>query len=260
MQGWITLHRKLINWGWYPDVNVSRVFVHLLLVANHKQGEFLGTKVKRGQFITSYQKLSNATFLTIKQVRTALRKLESTGDISVRTTNKFTLITVSNYDAYQSDDIEQGQTKGKPKANGGQTEGKQRATNNNDNNNNNENNENKGYFDFEKFYLKYPGQKKSADTEFKDFCKLYPEWEKIAPLLYPAISSEIKFKTKLSDSGFNPNWKYLNNWLKEKCWEISTPNSINDEQGYLKWKGNPKVENLSKEAEDMYSRFEKGEF
>lgn len=36
MDGWIKLHRKLINWEWYQDTNVKVVFLHLLLIANHE--------------------------------------------------------------------------------------------------------------------------------------------------------------------------------------------------------------------------------
>jgi hypothetical protein len=68
------------------------------------------------------------TFLTIKQVRNALNKLTKTNEITTKGTNKYTMLTVNNYDTYQIKQSAKGQTEGKQRANKGQTEGKQRAT------------------------------------------------------------------------------------------------------------------------------------
>ena len=61
----------------------------------------MGNIVKPGQTITSYQQLANATGLSVQNVRTALKKLIKTGDITVKTTNKFTIISVVEWEKYQ---------------------------------------------------------------------------------------------------------------------------------------------------------------
>ena len=33
-EGFINLHRKILDWEWYDDINVFRVFTHLLLTVN----------------------------------------------------------------------------------------------------------------------------------------------------------------------------------------------------------------------------------
>ena len=38
--GWIKLHRNLLDWEWYSDIKVCRVFLHLLLTANFKDGNW----------------------------------------------------------------------------------------------------------------------------------------------------------------------------------------------------------------------------
>jgi len=55
--GWIKLHRKLLDWEWYDDVNTTRVFLHLLMVANHKDNNWRGITIKRGQKLTSLSSL-----------------------------------------------------------------------------------------------------------------------------------------------------------------------------------------------------------
>ena len=99
---WISIHRKLLDWCWYKDINVKTLFLHLLLKANYKEKVWNGIEVNRGQLITSIEHLSEETGLTVQQTRTALRKLLTTNEITSKTTNKFTVITIENYELYQN--------------------------------------------------------------------------------------------------------------------------------------------------------------
>ncbi len=101
-QGWIHLFRKFTNWEWYDNPNVKIVFLHCLLMANHKTGKWQGITIKRGQFISSYEKIASANGLSVQQVRTSIKKLKMTQEINTQTTNLYTLITVNNYGLYQS--------------------------------------------------------------------------------------------------------------------------------------------------------------
>ena len=104
--GFIKLHRKIIEWEWYSDVNVCRVFLHLLLTANFENKKWQGIDISRGQVITSLEKLGKSTTLTIQQVRTALNKLKSTHEITIKATKLHTFITLTNYNLYQDIIIE----------------------------------------------------------------------------------------------------------------------------------------------------------
>ena len=99
--GWIKLQREYTQWQWFTCVNVAHLFTYLLLTVNHKENCWMGNIVKPGQTITSYQQLANATGLSVQNVRTALKKLIKTGDITVKTTNKFTIISVVEWEKYQ---------------------------------------------------------------------------------------------------------------------------------------------------------------
>ena len=104
--GFIKLHRKLTEWEWYSDVNVCRVFLHLLLTANFENKKWRGVEISRGQVITSLEKLGKSTTLSIQQVRTALTKLKSTHEITIKATKLHTFITLTNYSLYQDKIIE----------------------------------------------------------------------------------------------------------------------------------------------------------
>ncbi len=99
--GFIKIDRNIINWRWYGDDNTFRVFFHLLLKANFKDGEFETHTIKRGQLVTGLKALSEELSLSIQQVRTALRHLKITNEINIKTTTKYSIITINNYNKYQ---------------------------------------------------------------------------------------------------------------------------------------------------------------
>ena len=103
MEGWVKILRKFVNWEWYDDINTKTVFLHLLLTANYADKNWKGIEIKRGQKITSIKNLAKETNLSIQEVRTSLKRLKSTREITIETTNKYTLITVEKYNDYQDD-------------------------------------------------------------------------------------------------------------------------------------------------------------
>lgn len=104
--GWVNLHRKILGWEWYSDINTCRLFIHMLLKANWQEGKFRGTTVPRGSFISSLDKLSEETKLTKREIRTAISHLKMTGELTVKTTNRYSVFTIQNYDFYQSGDTQ----------------------------------------------------------------------------------------------------------------------------------------------------------
>lgn len=94
------LHRQITEWEWYKDEKVSRVFIHLLLKANHKDGKWKGTTVKRGQLVTGRKVLAVELDISEQNVRTALVKLKSTNEITIKTTTQYSIITINKFDEY----------------------------------------------------------------------------------------------------------------------------------------------------------------
>ena len=115
----IKLNRKILEWEWFSDVCTRDVFIYCLLKANWKPGNWHGIEYKRGEFITSLPTISEDLGFSIMNVRTALKHLKSTGEITDKTYNKFRVISIKNYDKYQSDNRQANR----------QLTGKQQATN-----------------------------------------------------------------------------------------------------------------------------------
>lgn len=103
-KGYLRLFRKFIDWEWYDKPATKIIFIHCLLSANYKDKTWQGIKIKKGQFITSLEKLAKSNGLTIRQTRTALNDLQTTQEIDKQTTSRYTIITVKNYHLYQTND------------------------------------------------------------------------------------------------------------------------------------------------------------
>lgn len=159
-KGWISLHRQIWDsWVWKEKpFSKGQAWVDLLLMANHEDKKTLiGNDlilVKRGSHITSQLKLMERWGWGKEKVRNFLKLLESDDMISVTTTSRYTLITVTNYETYQnqtsanievSSNTEECQTANRLQTDREQTADRPQTdrrptTNNNDNNYNNYNN------------------------------------------------------------------------------------------------------------------------
>jgi hypothetical protein len=140
MEGWIKIHRRIMNWEWYHDSQTVHLFIHLMVRANHDTGSWQGNQVKRGQLITGRKQLSVETGISEKGIRTRIQRLKNSGEIEVKSASKFSVITICNYDEYQTGGIGDGPAKGQQRASKGPAKGQQRATNKNEKNEKNEKN------------------------------------------------------------------------------------------------------------------------
>jgi len=99
--GWIKIHRKMLDWEWYDDSNTFRLFLHLLLKANHKPKKYRGVLINTGQVMTGLNLLSKQTGLSIQNIRTALGNLELTNEVTNKTSSKGSIIQIVKYKDYQ---------------------------------------------------------------------------------------------------------------------------------------------------------------
>lgn len=101
MASWIKLFRELLQWEWFEKAEMVHLFIYLLLKASCEDKQWQGILVKRGQLITSNASLSRDLKLSAQQVRTCIKRLISTGEITYQATNRYAIITICNYDRYQ---------------------------------------------------------------------------------------------------------------------------------------------------------------
>lgn len=100
-QGFIKVYRKMLEWEWFTEPNTSHLFMYLLLSANYTPQRWQGNVIQRGQLLTNLKKIQDDTGISRQSVRTCLKRLEKTGEITVESTNKYSVITICNYDNYQ---------------------------------------------------------------------------------------------------------------------------------------------------------------
>lgn len=223
--GWIKLHRKILKWEWYDSPSTKDVFLHLLLIANIEPAKWHGITVERGQVVTSLSSIAIQTGLSVKQVRTAIERLEKAQSVARSAYSKYTVFTVIGYDEYQeraqSAAIE-GQAEGKQTANKGQ----QYKNNKNIRIKEKENNsppfspeKEAGVKEdnelFLKFWNAYP-KKTAKQDALKAWKKLNPDEE-----LFNVILSSLEAQKK------SPQWTkdnkrfipYPATWLNGRRWE-----------------------------------------
>ena len=184
MEGWIKLHRRLINWEWYQDSNMVHLFIHLLLSANHKPGKWRGVDIDRGQLITGRNKLSEQTGISHQTIRTCIDRLKSTNELTIKVTNRYSLLTICNYEEYQLHELDTNQPTNQQSTNNQPATNQQLTTNKKEKNVKNEK-------EFKEEVNSYSNE--YDDLMLKDFFGYWSEWN--------------KSKTKMR-------------WQLEKTWEI----------------------------------------
>lgn len=246
-KGFISLFRSIKNWEWYDDVKVKVLFIDLLLTCNWKQKNWKGKVVNRGETITSINNLALSSGLTVKEVRTALKKLEITNEITTERANGFTKITINNFNTYQNTEEDKGQTKGTKKASDRQKRGIEKASKGQQlNKGNKENKENKEIKKekinkkeiFENFRSKYPGTKKGLETEYANFLKKHDDANEVIEKLLPALEYQIEQREiRKENKQFVPEWKHLQTWLNQRCWEevIESELEGEEQEEYYVW-------------------------
>ena len=129
---WIKIHNKLLDWEWASCPETMALWIHILLRANYEDKRWQGITIPRGSFVTSVDNLASTTGLSAQQVRTSLKRLISTSEITSKSTNRFTIITVCKYDSYQlneeSNNKQNNEPNNKQATNKQQTDNKQITT------------------------------------------------------------------------------------------------------------------------------------
>lgn len=128
--GWIKLHRKLLDNPLHNKPAWLSVWLHILVLANHEEKEFIWNgqkqKVRKGQFITGRLELAIKCGVSPSLVERVLKYLEIEHQIEQQKTTKYRVVTILNWDKYQESD-----TKSDNKRT---TDGQQADTNKNYNN------------------------------------------------------------------------------------------------------------------------------
>lgn len=237
--GWSKLYRSLLHWRWFKFSETLHLFIYCILKANHKDISWQGIEIKRGEFVTSLKTITEETGLTTQKIRTSTNRLKSTSEITIKSTNKYTIITVCNYDVYQTD--AKGEQQAEQQANQ-QTTNKQVTTNKNEKNIKNIKKENK-----EKVASDFSGCSFVKDN-FREVFKMWLDYkaekkksykgEKSAKICYNQIlklsGENVEVARKIIEQSMANNWDGL--------FELSKTNPSTQpeptKKGLTTWKAN----------------------
>jgi len=97
---WIPLYRKILSWEWYHDSSMVHLMIHLIAKANHAETRYKGQVIQRGQHMTGFRKLAAETGMSVQKIRTCIKRLKSTREITHQSTHHGSIITLCNYPSY----------------------------------------------------------------------------------------------------------------------------------------------------------------
>lgn len=141
MQGWVSLHRKLLASEIFQNDKMLKIFIYCLLKASHTEhSQKVGRQtvlLKPGQFVYGRKKAAIELDMKESTVRDYMDILKEDGTIAMNPTNKFSIVTIVNWAFYQDKDEKTDNKNDSKKP----TKGQQKDTNNNGNNADNDNND-----------------------------------------------------------------------------------------------------------------------
>ncbi len=97
--GWYKQLRNIPERPWFKDANVVLLYTFLKATAYVSDGKYRDIIVRRGSCPTTRAEMMEATGLSYKQVDDCLRRLIGYNEIFVKGYNKFSIVTICDYDA-----------------------------------------------------------------------------------------------------------------------------------------------------------------
>lgn len=226
MEGWIKVHRKLLdNPIITKDSDYLSVWIYLLLNATHKEYDtlFRGERIvlQKGQLLTGTISISQKLKINKDKVQRILKSFENDKQIEQQTSNRNRLISIVNWNEYQEID----NRNDKQMINKCETDDKQVITNKNvkniknDKNNNILTSEDKSSLAFAKANKHKYGEYKNVllkDKELQSLKGEYQNWKELITYLDEYI--EMK------------GYKAKSHYLCIKKWVVEAVKKENDKQ------------------------------
>jgi predicted ArsR family transcriptional regulator len=216
--GYIKLYRSMLEWDWYKDSKAKDLFIHLLLKAAWEDDEWQGVEIRPGQAITTVAQLAEELRLSTRSIRTSLDKLKTTNELSVKTSNRYSLITIVNWAKYQARDDGEGNQNDKPYVAQATNKRQTKAVSSYHIKNKEYKKEEVYGHLFDRFWNAYP-RKIAKQAAQKAFNQVKPE-EALLVRMLTALERQKKSTAWTKDDGqFIP---HAATWLNGRRWEDET--------------------------------------
>ncbi len=212
--GYIKLYRQSIDNKWLQHGDLWRFWCYCLLKATYRPYEELvglqRVPVERGQFIFGRKVAAKELKMSEQTVRTLLAKLIGWQNLTIKSTSKYSIVTIVNWELYQSTDGESTikSTNSQPASN------QQVTTNKKGNKGKKKKTSSASDDSFDVFWVTYPNK--------KDKKKAIERWDKIKPdddmaqVIIDGLKAEISWRS--IQQGWVADWKLPATWLNGECW------------------------------------------
>lgn len=206
--------------GYVKNHGLCAFMIWCLLKANHKDDYEIVNGLQRlilkpGDFIFGRKKAAEETGLSEQEVRTIIAFLKKIEFLTIKTTNKYSVISIINWHLYQAV-YEVDQPAYQP------TNNQQLTTNKNKRTKEKNIMSESDLSDFDLFYKSYPKHESRA--------KAVDAWKKLHPdnalqqIILSAIDEQKIHKAGLkSRNVFCPEWPMPATWLNQRRWEDEIP-------------------------------------
>lgn len=104
MSGFIKIHREMEKWGWIEKPLTFALWMHILRNACWEETKWQSEVLKPGQLVFGLDNWSKKYGISVASLRTGIKHLISTGEITRRIENKYSVITVVNWGLYQNNE------------------------------------------------------------------------------------------------------------------------------------------------------------
>lgn len=101
--------QELRRYKWFHNPNVYALIGHMIDLAAFKDHEWEGIELKAGQFVGGRKMLAGETGLTEQEVRTALGILKKSKLLTIKSTNKYSIYTLTKWRVWQEEDYKTNQ-------------------------------------------------------------------------------------------------------------------------------------------------------
>lgn len=146
-QGWIKLHRRLLDSAVFQNPDLLKMWVWCMLKASHKDRKTMigltETTLKKGEFITGRNAGSSELNMNPSSFYRYLKALQKVQLVELKPNNKNTIVSICKWDVYQGSDSEERTTDEQQMNNKRTTDEQQMNTNKNVKNEKNEKNKEK---------------------------------------------------------------------------------------------------------------------
>ena len=143
-RGYVKVWRKSLDSGWLHNPNLWTFWCWCLLKASHREMDMMvglqKVHLMPGDFIFGRKAASMELKISEQTIRTNLDSLRKHKNLTIKATNKFSVISIMNWNIYQGEEIEDNQQTNQQLTNKQPTTNQQLTTNKNVKNEKNEKN------------------------------------------------------------------------------------------------------------------------